>query len=128
MTEPLHARFSRRERQIMDALFALGEGSAQEVVARLGEPDAFDSVRVTLGVLERKGWVAHRQEGIRNIYYPTVAREKARDSAMRHLTRTFFEGSSSRAILAFLDGSVDELTDEELDEIARRIERRKEGT
>ena len=107
----------------MDALYRLEEGGVAEVVRGMpGEPSP-DSVRVTLGILERKGWVTHRRDGNRNVYAPTVPRARARKQAARHLTRTFFEGKPSRAILALLDMSSDQLTPEELEEIAARIER-----
>lgn len=126
MAKPIQHRFSRRERQIMDAVFSLEEATVNEVVGHLDEPDAYDSVRVTMGILEKKGYLTHRQEEGRNVYRPTIERSRAQRSAMRHLMETFFEGSSTRAILAFLDMSGDGLTDEELDEIARRVDRRLE--
>lgn len=123
MTDPLHDRFSRRERQIMDAVYALGEATAAEVVERLGEPAAYDSVRVTLGILEKKGFLDHRQDGPRHVYFPTVPAEEAQQSAMSHLLSTFFGGSPSRAILAFLDMTESRLSKEELDEISEWIEK-----
>jgi len=110
----------------MDAVFSLEEATVNEVVSHLGEPEAYDSVRVTLGILEKKGYLTHRQEGGRNVYRATIERQKAQRSAMRHLLETFFDGSSRQAILAFLDMSGDGLDDEELDEIARRVDRRLE--
>ncbi|HJR52529.1 MAG TPA: BlaI/MecI/CopY family transcriptional regulator [Gemmatimonadota bacterium] len=116
-------RLSRLERTIMDALYRLEEGGVAETVREMpGEPSP-DSVRVTLGILERKGWVTHRRDGNRNVYTPTVPRARARKQAARHLTRTFFDGKPSRAILALLDMSSDQLTPAELEEIAARIER-----
>ena len=122
MPEPLHARLSRRERQIMDALYALHEAAATEVVEHIGEPSAYDSVRVTLNNLEKKGYLEHHQEGNRNVYRPLVPREEAQRSALQHLTRTFFGGSPSEALLAFLDVSGDRLTEEDLAEISRWID------
>lgn len=110
----------------MDVVFSLGEATVAVVVKQIGEPDAYDSVRVTMGILEKKGYLTHRQENGRNVYRPTIARDEARRSAMRHLRETFFEGSSSQAILAFLDMTGDRLTEEELDEIMARIERMEE--
>jgi BlaI family transcriptional regulator, penicillinase repressor len=121
---PLHHELSRRERQIMDAVHASGTATVQDVVERLGEEEARDSVRVTLAILEKKGHLRHRRDGNRNVYYPAVPRSVAQRSAMQHLASTFFDGSASRAILAFLDQSAHRLTREELDEIGRRIEER----
>lgn len=118
-------RLSRRERQLMDAVYALGRASVSDVVNRLGEPEARDSVRVTLANLERKGYLAHEQVDNRNVYFATVTPTVARRSAMRHLTRTFFGGSPSDAALAFLNLSKDRLTPDDLDEIARWVDDRR---
>lgn len=107
----------------MDALYRLGEGAVADVTRGMpGEP-SHDSVRVTLGILDKKGWVTHRREGARNVYVPTVPATRARTLAAKHLTRTFFEGKPSRAILALLDMSSDQLTPQEIEEIAARIEK-----
>ena len=113
---------SRRERQIMAALYRMGEGSAQEVVSELGEADALDSIRVTLGILERKGHVTHRSDGPRHVYRPSVAPQRAAKKAAGDLVRTFFQESPGRAVLALLDATDRKLTAEELDAIAARIE------
>lgn len=119
-------QLSRRERQIMDAVYALGRASVADVVRQLGEPEARDSVRVTLGILEKKDFLAHDRIDQRNVYYPTVPAGSARQSAIRHLVSTFFKGSPSNAVLAMLDVSKDRLSDEDLDEISRWIAERSE--
>ena len=112
---------SKRERQIVDALYALGEGGAREITDTLREPEAFDTVRVTLGVLEKKGYVRHRTEGRRHIYEPAQPKDQASRSAWRRLTKTFFGGSPGRALIAFLDESRDRLDEKELDELSRWV-------
>lgn len=112
---------SKRERQIVDALYALGEGGAREITDSLREPEAFDTVRVTLGVLEKKGYVRHRTEGRRHIYQPAQPKDLASRSAWRRLTKTFFGGSPGRALIAFLDESRDRLDERELDELSRWV-------
>lgn len=120
---PPQARLSRLERSIVDALYRLSEGAVADVLKVMpGEP-SYDSVRVTLGILEKKGYVTHRREGPRYVYRPTVSAERARRQAAGHLTRTFFGGKPSRTILALLDMSAEQITREELDEIASRIDR-----
>lgn len=106
----------------MDAIYALGQAPAAEVVARIGEPEAYDSVRITLNTLEKKGLLRHHQEGNRNIYSPVVPHEEAQRSAMQHLTRTFFGDSPSRALLAFLDLHGSRLSERELAELSRWID------
>jgi len=118
---------SRRERQIMDVIYRLGEAGAAEVVEHLPDRPAYNSVRVTLGILERKGMVRHRREGTRYVYSPTVPAERARDSALRHVVRTFFRGSPSKAVLTLLDSPSTRLSAEELNELAAWVEAAKRG-
>lgn len=106
----------------MDVLYRLGEASVSDVVQRMPDEPSYNTVRVTLGILEKKGFVKHRQEGARYVYAPAVSLEKAKRSAVRHLLQTFFEGSPPKAILAMLGMSSQRLSKEDLDEIAGWIE------
>lgn len=119
---------SRRERQIMDVIYRLGQATAQEVVDNLSDPPSYSAVRGLLRILEDKGHVKHRQDGPRYVYQPTIPREKARASALRQLVRTFFQDSPEAAVAALLDLSAAGLKNEELDRLAALIARaRKEG-
>jgi len=120
-TAPLPDRLSRRERQILHALYAIGEGGAREVVAQMREPDALDSVRVTLAGLERKGAVSRRRDGRRHVYTPAQPVERAGRSAWQQLTRVFFGNSPGRALLTMLDQSGDRLSDDELDALEQWV-------
>jgi BlaI family transcriptional regulator, penicillinase repressor len=122
MTQPPQNQLSRRERQIMDVLYRLGEAGAAEVVDHLSDRPAYNSVRVTLGILERKGVIRHRREGNRYVYRPTVPAEAMQESALRHLVRTFFRGSSSKAVLTLLDSPSTRLSKEELSRLAAWVE------
>lgn len=122
MSKTLHTHLSRRESQIMDVIYQLGEASVSEVVERMPDRPAYNAVRITLGILEKKGYVKHRQDGQRYIYAPTVPVERAKRSAVSHLLQTFFEGSSQQAILTLLGMSADRLTKDDLDEISEWIE------
>jgi predicted transcriptional regulator len=120
------APLSRRERQIMDALYRLGRATAVEVREGLSDAPSDSAVRTHLRILEEKGHVGHTQEGQRYVYAPTEAPEKASRSALRHLVRTFFDGSPERAVAALLDAS--DLSDADLDRMAVLIEQaRREG-
>ena len=118
---------SRRERQIMDLLYREGRATVAEVQASLPDPPSYSAVRAMLRILEEKGHVRHQQDGPRYVYVPTVGREKAKRSALRHLVETFFDGSAEQVVAALLDGSARQLTDEEVQRLARLIESRKEG-
>ena len=119
---------SRRERQIMDILDRRGRASASDIHAAMPDPPSYSAVRATLRILEEKGHVRHEEEGLHYVYVPTLAREKATRSALKHLLDTFFDGSPEKAVVALLDASASELSQEELDRIAALIEKaRKEG-
>ena len=120
---------SRRERQIMDILFALGRASGPEIQERLPGQPSYSGVRTILRVLERKGHVRHVEEGMRYIYLPVMTREKATKSAIERLVATFFGGSAKAAAAAFVDPSTSQLSNEDLLELERMIRKaRKERT
>ncbi len=128
MTRAAHHDLSRRERQIVDALYKLGRASAAEVRAELPDPPSYSAVRALLRILEDKGHVRHEQDGPRYVYAPTVARDSAKRSAMRHILNTFFDGSAAQAMSALLDVSSSRLSDSELDRLERLIDgARKQG-
>jgi predicted transcriptional regulator len=125
MTENL----SRRERQIMDILFALGRASGPEIQERLPDQPSYSGVRTILRVLERKGHIRHIEEGMRYIYLPVMTREKATKSAIDRLVSTFFDGSVKAAAAAFVDPSTVDLSKEDLRDLERMIRKaRKEKT
>ena len=127
MKTPQVHELSRRERQIIDILYAQGRGTAAEVQAALPDPPSYSAVRAMLRILEEKGHVRHQQDGPRYVYLPIVARENAKRSAMRHMLQTFFDGSAEQAISALLDDSSSKLSDGELDRLARLIEQARTG-
>jgi BlaI family transcriptional regulator, penicillinase repressor len=128
MTKQPHLDLSRRERQIVDILYSHGRATAAEVQAALPDPPSYSAVRAMLRILEEKGHVRHEQDGPRYVYLPTVARDNAKRSALRHMLQTFFDGSTEQAISALLDDSSARLSDRELDRLARMIEQaRKAG-
>lgn len=119
---------SRRERQIMDAVYRLGRASVGEVRSEMPDPPSYSAVRAMLGKLEAKGLLTHEQEGPRYVYLATLPASEARETALLRMVRTFFEGSAARAAAAMLELEEDELTDAELDELVARIdEARKRG-
>jgi len=120
---------SRRERQIMDILFTLGRASGPEIQERLPDQPSYSGVRTILRVLERKGHIRHVEEGMRYVYLPVVAREKAKQSAIARLVATFFDGSAKAAAAAFLDPGTANLSEEDLKDLERAIRKaRKEKT
>jgi predicted transcriptional regulator len=126
----LNTKLSRREREIMDVIYGApgGRASAAEVREQLADPPSYSTVRALLRVLEEKGHVRHEDDGPRYVFLPTVPRERARQSALRQLLTTFFDGSTEQAVAALLDLSSTRLSDAELARLSRLIAgARKEG-
>src|SRR6188472_1106437 len=98
-----HPLLTKRERQIMDALYRLGRATASEIRGQLPGSPSDSTVRTQLRVLEEKGHVRHEEHGLRYVYLPTVPRHAARRAALRHLVDTFFEGSAAKIVTALLD-------------------------
>ena len=119
---------SRREREIMDILYAADGLTAADVRARMDDAPGYSAVRAMLRILEDKGHVRHEASGPRYVYRPVVSRSKARRSAMRSLVQTFFAGSPEQAVAALIDESRAKLGPAELDRLAALIaQARKEG-
>lgn len=122
------AGLSRRERQIMDILYRHGKASAADVRQAMKDPPSYSAVRAMLRVLEEKGHVKHESEGLKYVYGPSVGRDKAKRSAVKHLLDVFFPDSPEQVVAALLDISGKRLTNEELDRMTRMIEEaKKEG-
>ena len=123
-----HLNLSRRERQIMEVVYARGQATVAEVQEDLPDPPGYSAVRAMLGKLERKNYLRHEEQGLRYVYVPTMAREDVQETALERVMHTFFEGSPTKAVAAILDLSAVDLTDKEIDEMAELIEQaRKRG-
>jgi predicted transcriptional regulator len=122
-----HLDLSRRERQIMEAIYRLGSATVTDVMAEMPDPPSYSAVRAMIGKLEAKGYLEHRQEGPRYLYLAIVPRQEARESALERLVRTFFDGSTEKAVTALLGMSSGEMSDEELDRLSTLIQDAKKG-
>ena len=116
---------SRRERQIMDILYSRGRASAGEIHQALPDPPGYSAVRAKLRVLEEKGHVRHQEQALRYVYLPIVPRDKARQSALRHMVATFFDNSTEQAIAALLNLKGGALERDTLDRLSALIEKAK---
>jgi BlaI family transcriptional regulator, penicillinase repressor len=128
MGESLQTDLSRRERQIMDAIYRLEGATAAEVMDNVPEPPSYSAVRALLRILEDKGHVTHEKVGPRYVYKPTVPADTASENALNHVVKTFFSGSVSQAVAALLEASDSQLSDDELNRLRSHIEEaRNEG-
>jgi predicted transcriptional regulator len=123
------ASLSRRERQIMDVIYAAKQATAAQVLAGISDPPSYSAVRALLRILENKGHLRHRQERGKYVYSPTRPRGHVAKSALRNLLKTFFENSTTKAVAALLDNVDVELSEAEFDELTQLIQRaRKRGS
>ena len=121
-------QLAARERQVMDAVYMLGTATVSDVLEAIPNPPSYSTVRTHLRILERKGFLRHREDGRRYVYLPTVPRSRAQRSALERVLTTFFSDSPSQAVAALLDMKAGDLTDETLDELTALIEQaRREG-
>jgi len=111
------SQLSRREREIMDIIYAREEASAADVHAAMADAPSYSAVRALLRILEEKGHLRHREDGARYIYAPTQSREKASRSALKQMLKTFFGGSLSNAVAALVDAEGGKLSDGDLQRI-----------
>ena len=117
----MDAKLSRREREILDALYALGgSADAEGIRQRLTDPPTYSAVRAMLAKLEGKGAITHRAEGLRYIYSPVTSRTTAQKRAVSQLMRVFFGGSASEAAAALL--KQESWSDAELDALRQEID------
>jgi len=112
---------SRRERQVMDILYRRGEATVAEVMNDLPDPPTYSAVRSILRILMEKEMITHREDGPRYVYLPAVNTDRAADDAMKHVIRTFFDGSAEQAVAAVLRMSDAKLSDLEITELSDRI-------
>jgi len=118
--------FSRRERQIMDALYGLEQATAAQIHEAMAEPPGYTAVRTLLTILEKKGHVSHQSDGVRYVYRPVAARADAGMDAIQTLKKTFFDNSAERLVAALL--TEEDIAPDELDRLAELIDKaRREG-
>lgn len=118
---------TRRERQIMDILYRRGRATAGEVLEDLPGSPTYSTVRAQLRVLEEKGHVQHEEVGLRYVYEPKVPRSAVRQSALKHIVDTFYEGSTHKVVAALLGGESSDISDEEFDRITDLVEKARKG-
>lgn len=121
-SKPFYIFLSRRESQILDIIYSQGEASASDVLKHLPDPPGYNCVRRILTILESMGYLRHEKKGQKRIYIPKLLRA-TRKLAMKHLLSTFFENSPSKAVTALLNMSASKLSERELEDLSKTIER-----
>jgi predicted transcriptional regulator len=126
MPKTIHTTLTRREREILDILYRLGRAGVSEVLTELSGKTSYSTVRAQLRVLEDKGHVRHEEQELRYVYMPTVARGTVRQSVLRHIVDTFFDGSPHKVMAALLGGE-GRVEKEELDRIVAVVDKARKG-
>src|SRR5215831_15913980 len=115
-------RLTRREREIMNAVFALrNRASAENIRERLTDPPSDSSVRVMLARLEKKGFLKHQQDGLRYLYSATTSPAAAKRTALQQYLQTFFGGSLRQMMTSLVSEA--SWTDDDLDALKAEIDR-----
>ena len=125
MARKTGTNLSARERQIMDIIYQVGQATVSEVCRQMYEPPGYSSVRTFMNILEDKGHLTHKQDGVRYVYRPTRPRRAAGRSALRHMLETFYGGSVENVVAALLDVTGSKLTKQDFDRLAKMIEEAK---
>lgn len=127
MKKRLYDKLSMRERQIMDVIYRLGEASAAQVQQAIPDPPGYSAVRALLAVLQEKGLVKHEKRGRAYVYQPTVSQHKVRDTALKHVVQTFFDGSVASVVTSLVNSSDKSLSDEDFERLEKLVrEKRKQ--
>src|ERR1051325_2793162 len=112
---------TRRERQVMEILHRRGEATVAEIMGALPDPPTYSAVRSILRILVEKQLINHREDGPRYVYLPAVNTDQARDDALKHVIRTFFDGSTEQAVAAVLRMSDAKISEAEIDALREKI-------
>ena len=107
----------------MDILYRDGKATVADVLAGLPDPPSYSAVRAMLRILEEKGHVRHEQDGPRYLFVPTVKRDTAQRSALRHVVNTFFDGSAAQVMAALFELSARELDADGLAQMRRLVDK-----
>lgn len=126
MSKPPATALARRERQVMDILYRLGEASAQEILEAMPDPPSYSAVRALLATMMEKNLLNHRKQSRRYLYRPAVSETKAKRSALKQLLITFFDGRPENLVASLLDPGDQKLDKGEINRIRQLIDESEE--
>jgi BlaI family transcriptional regulator, penicillinase repressor len=119
---------SKRERQIMEAIFLMRAATVRDVRNGLTKPPSYSAVRTTMNILVRKGFLISQPQGRKYLYRPVVSPESTRRNAARHLLKIYFEGSVREAVLGLIDADAQRLGEEDYRELIALLRRARSKT
>ncbi len=116
---------NKRENQILSIVYKLGEASVRDVVDKIEDAPSYNAIRVMMYLLENKGFLTHRKDGVRHIFRATKAKDEAGSSALDHILKTFFEGSVPKLVNTLIGADSKKLSSKEINELAALILQKK---
>ena len=125
MKKRLYDRLSMRERQIMDVIYRLGEASVAQVQDSIPDPPSYSAVRALLAILQDKNLVKHDKQGRAYVYRPTVSQQKVRDTALKHVVQTFFDGSVANVVASLVNSSDKSLSDKDFERLEKLVKEKR---
>ncbi|MEP4078812.1 BlaI/MecI/CopY family transcriptional regulator [Haloferula sp.] len=123
MSKPPDSALARRERQVMDILYRLGEASAQDILDEIPDPPSYSAVRALLATMMEKSLLNHRKQSRRYLYRPAISETKARRAALNQLIATFFHGRPEELVASLLDPRAQKLSPSEIEGIRQLIKK-----
>ncbi len=111
----------RREREVMDVVYASEKVSVADVQAQLPDHPTYSATRMLLQRLYKKGLVTFEMQGPKYIYSASTHKSTAGKAAWARLVKTFFDGSAANAFSALLGPSSETLSDDELAELEKLV-------
>lgn len=117
-----HEHLTKRERQAMDIVYRLGRATAEEIQAEMPEQPSYSAVRALLSILAEKKLLKFTRESRRYVYEPAIAPAKARDTALKRMLRTFFDGSPGKLMATLLDNNERKLPPDEIAAIRKLLD------
>jgi predicted transcriptional regulator len=124
----LLARLSRRERQIMDIVYAKGSATSADILEAMHDPPSYSTVRALMRILTEKGLLKHRRAGLKYVFEPVVAASRARTSALSRLMRSLFNNSPVSVVAALLDSNELKISTDELQQLKTLIAQKEAQT
>ncbi len=125
MSVPAMENLSKRERQIMDIIYQREKATVSEVLETISDPPSYSAIRALMRILEEKGYLVHEKEGMKYIYKPAVAAQKAMTNAVQRLLNTFFNNSVEEAVSALIDIDKKSLKDDDYNKLLTMIQEAK---
>jgi len=114
---------SKRERQIMDILRRRKEGSVADVLQDIADPPSYSSIRALMNIMANKGYIKYRKIGLKYVYFPVVASQKAVKGEVKRLLKTYFDNSMEKAVAALINVNKGSLDKQDFDRLQALIEK-----